>query len=294
MDEWQEGGPGSDPRYVDRDSSWLGRHKLQIAAIFLLLVIIATAVELFRPREPKLSLEIAAMTEPLPQPEAAENPAERQGGYVPEKSPSALDLSPETAPGPAAPVAPPATPKPPSPPERPSLPKPASPPPAAAPTGNTQASAGVAQASAANAPAPVGVAPAPAGPKPAPSSAGAAPGAVPAAAKPVQAIETKPAKADHSIAKNEGSPKAWWVINVTSTTEASDAERVFNKLRNSGHKVYSYQAEVEGRIWHRVRIGFFPNQAEAREVGEALAKQHNLPTPWVVRPGPDELKTHKN
>ncbi|MEW5721850.1 MAG: SPOR domain-containing protein [Thermodesulfobacteriota bacterium] len=80
-----------------------------------------------------------------------------------------------------------------------------------------------------------------------------------------------------------------YVVNVLSTQEPEKASTVLDKLSKAGYKVYQYETEVNGRKWLRVRLGFFASKDEAEKVGRKLAAEHNLPEPWIVTPGPQEL-----
>ena len=57
-------------------------------------------------------------------------------------------------------------------------------------------------------------------------------------------------------------------------------------------QLYTYQVEVDGKTYHRIRVGFFNTQAEAEDVGKKLAETFGLKTPWVVKPGPEEISTY--
>jgi cell division septation protein DedD len=80
-----------------------------------------------------------------------------------------------------------------------------------------------------------------------------------------------------------------WVINALSTQNEAEAHRTCEMLRDLPYQVYTYQAQVNGQPWHRIRIGFFASRQEARELGERLAKAHNLPSPWILKTNQQEL-----
>lgn len=261
MDGWRENGPEADPRYIKRGSRSLG---LWVAAGLLLAGVALTALVLFRPREPELPPRLMAAAEP--QQLAELQKPEEQPAYLPEKAPGALSLAPEAPPAPKKPA--PAPPEPAKPRPRPNEPQPAAP----LPPQNNHNGPGLVE---------------PRQPETAPAPAGAAPEAKPAPA------EAKPAPAGEISPSRNKAAKAWWVVNSYSTPEAADAERILKKLLGDGYTVYSYPTEVDGRVWHRVRVGFFKSQAEAQTAGEALAQRHNLPKPWVARPGPDEMQTYR-
>jgi hypothetical protein len=44
--------------------------------------------------------------------------------------------------------------------------------------------------------------------------------------------------------------------------------------------------------WHRVRVGFYENRAEAVRVAEELSERFKEPGAWVVRPTRKEVLNH--
>jgi cell division septation protein DedD len=87
-----------------------------------------------------------------------------------------------------------------------------------------------------------------------------------------------------------GKSNGAWVVNVLSTKDMTILRKTFDALIETPHQVYSYQAKVKGENWHRIRVGFFETREEAERVGRQLSAKHNLPKPWLVKPGPQELE----
>lgn len=52
------------------------------------------------------------------------------------------------------------------------------------------------------------------------------------------------------------------------------------------HRLYRVTADVNGAVWERLRLGFFPNEADARAVLDAL--EGSFPGAFVARVEPDE------
>jgi len=100
----------------------------------------------------------------------------------------------------------------------------------------------------------------------------------PTAAVPAPEKEVLPSKA-----------KIVWVINVLSTLDEDRALRLMDALMKLPYHVYSYQKEIKGQNWYRIRVGFFDSRAEAERVGVKLARDHHLPPPWIVKPGSTEI-----
>ncbi|HET9227188.1 MAG TPA: SPOR domain-containing protein [Thermoanaerobaculia bacterium] len=95
---------------------------------------------------------------------------------------------------------------------------------------------------------------------PAPAPTPARPAAVPAAS------ETRPGQV---------------VIQVFSSPELDQAEKVRDRLIRGGHKAYLSPVQVAGRTMHRVRIGPFDSRTDAQKVAEQVRKGYKLDT-WVT------------
>lgn len=79
-----------------------------------------------------------------------------------------------------------------------------------------------------------------------------------------------------------------WVINVLSTQDGDKALDILDSLMNLPYQVYSYQKKIKGRNWYRIRVGFFFSREDAERVGRRLAREHHLPSPWIVKPSYSE------
>ena len=86
-----------------------------------------------------------------------------------------------------------------------------------------------------------------------------------------------------------------WVVNISSTPDAAESLRFLSALsgRDVGGRVYASEAMVEGRLQHRIRVGFFDTREEAEAVGLKIKEHFQLSaTPWVVRPYKEEENQH--
>ena len=83
-----------------------------------------------------------------------------------------------------------------------------------------------------------------------------------------------------------------WAINALSTQDRDKLRRTMDALVQIPHTVYAYKANIKGQEWYRIRIGFFKTRQEAERVGSELAREHKLPTPWILRPKSEEIKAH--
>jgi cell division septation protein DedD len=71
------------------------------------------------------------------------------------------------------------------------------------------------------------------------------------------------------------------VIQVFSSPEKEQAERIRDRLVGGGHKAYLSPVEVSGRTMYRVRIGPFASRDKAQQAAEQVRKSFKLDT-WVT------------
>lgn len=105
-----------------------------------------------------------------------------------------------------------------------------------------------------------------------PAPAPASPEPVPAPAKSSKAAKTAPAPAV---------PKGSFVIQVFSSPDQAQAERIRGKLVGGGQKAYLSPIDRGGRTMYRVRIGPFKTRADAQGVADKVRKGYKLDT-WVT------------
>lgn len=74
-----------------------------------------------------------------------------------------------------------------------------------------------------------------------------------------------------------------WTVQVYASRQESDASQVAGKLKARGYDAYVVSAEVQGKAWHRVRVGRFETRDEARRLLETLKARENLAKAIVVR-----------
>jgi len=82
-----------------------------------------------------------------------------------------------------------------------------------------------------------------------------------------------------------------WVVNIYSTQDATESLRFLSTLlgQEVGGRVYASEAVLEGRLQHRIRVGFFDTKEEAEAVGLKIKERFQLyATPWAVRPIKEE------
>jgi len=112
---------------------------------------------------------------------------------------------------------------------------------------------------------------APAAPPPPPAPVPAAPAPTPA----------KTSKAAKNAAATPAIPKGAYVIQVFSSPDQTQAERIRGKLVGGGQKAYLSPIDHGGRTMYRVRIGPFKTRADAQGVADKVRKGYKLDT-WVT------------
>jgi cell division protein FtsN len=110
--------------------------------------------------------------------------------------------------------------------------------------------------------------------------AAAAPVPAPAAPEPAPA-PAKASKAAKNAAATPAIPKGSYVIQVFSSPDQAQAERIRGKLVGGGQKAYLSPIDRGGRTMYRVRIGPFKTRADAQTVADKVRKGYKLDT-WVT------------
>ena len=76
-------------------------------------------------------------------------------------------------------------------------------------------------------------------------------------------------------------PKGSVVIQVFSSADQSQADRIRNRLAGGGYKAFLSPVEVGGHTMYRVRLGPFKSREEAQQTAEKVRKGYKLDT-WVT------------
>lgn len=77
------------------------------------------------------------------------------------------------------------------------------------------------------------------------------------------------------------SATAGLVIQVFSSRDASQADKVMTQLRNGGYRAFLSPTQVEGRTMFRVRIGPYDDRAPAERAAAEIKSQFKLDT-WIT------------
>ena len=101
--------------------------------------------------------------------------------------------------------------------------------------------------------------------------------------EPDQAAERRRrrAAAREAAASEPAIPKGSTVIQVFSSADQSQANRIRDRLVGGGYQAYLSPVEVGGHTMYRVRLGPFGSRAEAQKVAETVRKSYKLDT-WVT------------
>ncbi|MEZ4451665.1 MAG: SPOR domain-containing protein [Nannocystaceae bacterium] len=104
--------------------------------------------------------------------------------------------------------------------------------------------------------------------------------------KPAPSAPESPSKSDDGAVMANGAGEAadarqakakrHYTLQLKAFTSNDDADKMADKLRRNGHEVRVEEADVQGRIWHRVRIGDFTNWDKAIEAKAAFEKQEQV------------------
>ena len=113
------------------------------------------------------------------------------------------------------------------------------------------------------------------------AAAAAAAQEAPAEAPPAPAKPVKTAKAGKTGKAAASVPKGSYVIQVFSSADQAQAERIRAKLVAGGQTAYLSPIERGGRTMYRVRVGPFKSRDEAQKVSEKVRKGYKLDT-WVT------------
>ena len=115
------------------------------------------------------------------------------------------------------------------------------------------------------------------------AAAKAAEAPAPVKTAPVKTAATKTAttKTTTKTASAPAIPKGSYVIQVFSSADQTQAERIRGKLTGGGQKAYLSPIHRGGRTMYRVRIGPFKSHDDAQKVADLVRKGYKLDT-WVT------------
>lgn len=83
------------------------------------------------------------------------------------------------------------------------------------------------------------------------------------------------------VSEKKSMPVGNYAINLSSTVQPVDLREIDRNPLFDQYVLYTTSLELEGRLWHRLRLGFFKSAAEANRVKTQL--QAVYPRLWVTR-----------
>jgi len=81
-----------------------------------------------------------------------------------------------------------------------------------------------------------------------------------------------------------------WVVNVLSATTNAEIVPPAVTLVKQGYPVYLVRANVKGKDYLRLRVGFFKNRSEADEVGKKIKEQLSFQDSWSTKAEKEEYE----
>jgi cell division protein FtsN len=74
-----------------------------------------------------------------------------------------------------------------------------------------------------------------------------------------------------------------WSVQVNSYPDAKSANDLIDRLKNKGYNAFVTEANVNGKIWYRVRVGRFASREEAMKTEAALKNNENYSKAFATR-----------
>lgn len=81
-----------------------------------------------------------------------------------------------------------------------------------------------------------------------------------------------------------------WVVNVISSTSSAEIVPPAISLVNQGYPVYIVRANVKGKDYMRLRVGFFKSRSEADEAGKKIKEQLKFQDSWSTKADKEEYE----
>jgi general secretion pathway protein D len=78
-------------------------------------------------------------------------------------------------------------------------------------------------------------------------------------------------------------PMPVWTVQVAAFAQKKDAEALATDLRALGYDAFTQEAEVDAKLWHRVRVGKRSNQKDALELQKTLKANNKFEQAFIIR-----------
>lgn len=87
------------------------------------------------------------------------------------------------------------------------------------------------------------------------------------------------------------SPSRFYALNLHSQSAPINAVEDFAEEPFKSYRQYQTQGIVQGKVWHRLRLGFFSSLRAAKAVKQQVADIY--PNAWIVKVATDEWRAHR-
>jgi len=96
--------------------------------------------------------------------------------------------------------------------------------------------------------------------------------------------DTAPAESARPVQKTTGplATKGAWTVQVGAFTQQTNASAAIETLRSKGYKAYAVETVIQGKRWHRVRVGDFATKQQAGSLQETLKSVAGFRDAFVV------------
>ena len=125
-------------------------------------------------------------------------------------------------------------------------------------------------------------------PRPAPSQPPPAAQEAPPPQPPTPVAEKKPEPRQAPVKPPPPAPSpgaGGRVIQVFSTLDAAQADRLVRRLGEGGYPAYLVEENLQGRTTYRVRVGPYQQEARAQKIADELRREYRLETWITTQPG---------
>ena len=102
------------------------------------------------------------------------------------------------------------------------------------------------------------------------------------AASPAPVAPSKPATAANEQPAKRQQPTNAWSVQAMATTDKQLANDWLQKLKAKGYDAFLIAADINGKTWHRVRIGTFETREEAENLRAALRAKDGFRDAFVT------------
>jgi hypothetical protein len=94
--------------------------------------------------------------------------------------------------------------------------------------------------------------------------------------------------AEEALENSKHNAENFWVINVTSARKNKEIVPPAVLLIKEGYAVYITSAQVKGKDYMRLRVGFFNTRAKAEAEGEKIKAMLQVDSLWTSKIGKEE------